>query len=247
MRPRVCEPRDSPQFLRAIPQNSSQMCPEGYTPDNPETPEQVQNFLSLNLAIPFHGAKIPFVITHMRAGHGMTRKESRSATVPNRVWYTADYTPVNQETLRTCGSFEGAQEMEFLYAGSKLQTQRIEFDMAEYVVHWTKAASFPILLATGIVDNGWKIQETGFNSSEVKDEIFFHRVADNHSQLTNSPQYDAIKVKSDVIIRQPYGKEVGIVIRLSTLVETLPNKVFLSSSGVLVAPTARTSTTTTSA
>ena len=102
--------------------NSYEPCPriqfkcvqKGYTPDNPETPEQVQNFLGLNLEqfIPFHGAKIPFEITHMRAGHGMTRRENRSATVPNRVWYTTDYTPVNQETLRTCGSCEDTQKME---------------------------------------------------------------------------------------------------------------------------------------
>ena len=140
---------------------------KGYTPDNPETSEQTQNFLGLNLeqVIPFYGeAKIPFVITHMRAGHGMTRRESRSDRVPKRVWYTTDYTPVNQETLQTCGLFESAQEMEIPYAGSKLQMQCINFGMTEYVIHWTKAASFPILLATGIVDNGWKIHETDFIS-----------------------------------------------------------------------------------
>ena len=125
--------------------------------------------------------------------------------------------------------------MKIPYAGSKLQTQCINFDMTEYVMHWTNAASFPILLATGLVDNGWKIQEKGFNLSEVKNEIFFHRVAVNHNQLTNSPQYDAIKVRSDGIIRQPYGKEIGIVIKLSKLVETLPNNIFLTPSGVIVA------------
>ena len=36
-------------------------------------------------------------------------------------------------------------------------------------------------------------------------------------------------------IRQPYGKEVGIVIKLSTLLETLPNNIFFTSSGVTVA------------
>ena len=69
----------------------------------------------------------------------------------------------------------------------------------------------------------------------MKHKIFFHRVAVNHNQLTNSPQYDAIKVRSDVIIKQPYGKEIGIVIKLSTLVETLPNNIFLTPSGVIVA------------
>ena len=107
--------------------------------------------------------------------------------------------------------------------------------MTDYVIHWTKAAGFPILLATGLVDNGWKIPETGFNILEVKNEIFFHRVAVNHNQLSNSPQYGAIKVRSDVIIKQPYGKEIGIVIKLSTLLETLPNNIFLTPSGVIVA------------
>ena len=80
-----------------------------------------------------------------------------------------------------------------------------------------------------------KIQETGFSLSEVKNDIFFHRVAVNYNQLSNSPQYDAAKVRSDVIIRQPYGKEICIVIKLSTLVETLPNKIFLTPGGVIVA------------
>ena len=104
-----------------------------------------------------------------------------------------------------------------------------------YVIHWTKAASFLILLATGLVDNGWKIKETGFTPFEVKNEIFSHRVVVNHNQLTNSPQFDALKVRSNAIIRPPYGKETGIVIKLSTLVETLPNKVFLTPTGILVA------------
>ena len=69
----------------------------------------------------------------------------------------------------------------------------------------------------------------------MKNEIFFHRVAVNHNQLTHSPQYDAVKVRSDVTIKQPYGKEIGIEIKLSTLVETLPNNIFLAPSGVIVA------------
>ena len=71
-----------------------------------------------------------------------------------------------------------------------------DFDMAEYVIHWARAVVLPILPATGLVDNGWKIKETGFTPFEVKNEIFFHRVMVNHSQLTNSPQYDAVKVRS---------------------------------------------------
>ena len=46
-----------------------------------------------------------------------------------------------------------------------------DFDMTDYVIHWTKAASFPILLATGLVDNGWKIEETGFTFTEVKTTV----------------------------------------------------------------------------
>ena len=107
--------------------------------------------------------------------------------------------------------------------------------MTDYVIHWTKVASFPILLATGLVDNGWKIPETGFNLSKVKNDIFFYRVAVNHMQLTNSPQYDAVKVRPDVTIKQPYGKEIGIVIKLLTLVKTLPNNIFLTPSRVTVA------------
>ena len=47
--------------------------------------------------------------------------------------------------------------------------------------------------------------------------------------------YDAIKVRSDVTIKQPYVKEIGIVIKLSTLLGTLPNNIFLTPSGVIVA------------
>ena len=192
--------------------------------------------LNLQQVIPFHGyAKDPYVITHMRAGHRMSRREHRPARVPNRVLYTTDYTPVNQDTLRNCDFSENTLKMKIPYAGSKLQTQDINFDMTEYVIHWTKAASFPILLATALVDHGWKIQETGFNFSEVKNEMVFHRVAANHNQLSNSPQYDAIRVSSDVIIRQPYGKEICIVIKWSKLVETLPNNIFPTPSGVIVA------------
>ena len=82
------------------------------------------------------------------------------------------------------------------YTGSKPPNQRVEFDVTEYVIHWTKAASFFILLATGLVDNGWKIRETGSSPCEVKNEIFFHRVEVNHNQLTNSPQYGAVRVGS---------------------------------------------------
>ena len=107
--------------------------------------------------------------------------------------------------------------------------------MTEYVIHLTRAVTLPILLATGLVDNGWKIRETGFTPFEVKNEIFFHRVMVNHNQLTNSPHYDDAKVRSSAKIRTPLGKGIGIVIKLSTLVETLPNKVFLTPTGILVA------------
>ena len=176
---------------------------KGYHPDNPETPDVMDTTLILKLQqiVPFYGySKDPYVIAHMRAGHGMTRKEKRSARVPNRVRYTTDDTPVKRDTLQSCSFFENANKFRIPYAGSKLPSQDINFDMTDYVIHWTKAASFPILLAVGLVDNGWKIPETGYNLSEVKDEIFFHRVAVNHTQLTNPPQYDAIKVRSVFII-----------------------------------------------
>ena len=211
---------------------------KGYLPDNPETPGVMDNTLILNLRqiIPFCGfGKDPYVITHMRAGQGMTRKENRFARVPNRVWYTTDYTRVEQDTLQSCSFFGNTNKIKKSYAGSKLPSQDINFDMTDYVIHWNKAASFPILLATGLVDKGWEIPETGFNLSEVKDEIFFHRVAVNHNQLTNSPQYDAIKVRSEVNIKQPYGKEIGIVIELSMLLETLPNNILLTPGGMIVA------------
>ena len=180
-----------PNSYEPYPRIQLKCVQKGYTPDNPEMPEQARNFMGINMGhlIPFHGATAQIVITHMRAGHGMTRRESRNSPVPNRVWNTTDYTPANEETLQRSESFAdtASQKMEIPYAGSKLQTQRIDFDMTEYVIHWTKAASFPILLATGLVDNAWKIKETGFNPFEVKNEIFFHRVAVKHNQLTNSP------------------------------------------------------------
>ena len=168
------------------------------SPDNLEIPEQMTNNLGVNMEqlIPFYGAKIPYVITHMRAGHGMTRKEGRNAPVPNRVWYTTDHTPITAATLRHNELFEGTEKLKNPYAGSKLQTQCIDFDMTDYVIHWTKSASFPILLATGLVDNGWKIRETCFTPFAVKNEIVFHRVVVNHNQLTNSLQFDAVKVRS---------------------------------------------------
>ena len=85
------------------------------------------------------------------------------------------------------------------------------------------------------MDNGWKIRETGFTPFEVKNEIFFHRVVVNHNQLTNSLQFDAVKVRSNAIIRRPYGKEIGIVIKLSMLVEMLPNEVLLTPTRIHVA------------
>ena len=194
------------------------------------------NALGINMEhfIPFYGSKIPRVITHMRAGHGMTRKESRNAPVPKRVWYTTDYTPVGEAILQPNELHEGGQKLKVPYAGPRSQTHCIDFDMTEYVIHWTKAVTLPILLATGLADNGWKIKEAGFMLFEVKNEIFFHRVMFNHNQFTNSPQYDAVRVRSSVKIRTPPGKEICIVIKLSTLVETLPNEVFLAPTGIFV-------------
>ena len=68
----------------------------------------------------------------------------------------------------------------------------------------------------------------------MKNEIFFHRVVVNHNQLTNSPQYGAVKVRSDAIINPAHGKEIGVVIKLSTLVEILPSKVFITPTGIFV-------------
>ena len=106
--------------------------------------------------------------------------------------------------------------------------------MTEDVIHWTKAVTLPILLATGLVDNGWEIKKTGFTPFEVKSEIFFHRAMVNHNQLTNPSQHDAVKVRSSAEIRTQPGKEIGIVIKLPTLVKTLPNEVFLTPTGILV-------------
>ena len=129
---------------------------------------------------------------------------------------------------------EGGQKLKVPYGGPKAQTQCIDFDLTGYVIHWIKAVTLPILLATGLVDNGWKITETGFTPFEVKNDIFVHRVRVDHNQLTNPPQYDAVKVRSSAKIRTPPGKEVGIVIKLSTFIETLPNEVFLTPTGILV-------------
>ena len=142
----------------------------------------------------------------MRAGHRMARKESRNAPVPKRVWYTTDYTPVDKAILQRSELHGGCQKLKIPYAGPRSHTQPIDFDMTEYVIHWTRAVTFPILPATGLVDNGWKIRETGFTPFEVKNEIFFHRVMVNHSQLTISPQYDAVEVRSSAKIRVPFGK-----------------------------------------
>ena len=165
----------------------------------------------------------------------MTRKESRNAPVPKSVLHTTDYTPVDKAILQRNELHEGSQKLKIPYAGPKPQTQCIDFGMTEYVIHWTRTVSLLIMLAAGLVNNGWKIRETRFTPFEVKNEIVFHRVVVNHNQLTNSPQYDAVKVRSNAKIRTPFSKEVGTVINLSTLVETLPNKVFPTPSGILVA------------
>ena len=104
----------------------------GFSPDNPETPEQISNTLGINMEqlIPFYGAKTPYVIAHMRAGHGMTRKEGRNAPVPKRLWYTTDYTPVDETMLRRNELHEGSQKLKIPYTGPKSQTQCIDFDMA---------------------------------------------------------------------------------------------------------------------
>ena len=95
---------------------NSKVSREG-TPDNPETPEQMQNFMhpSLQHVIPFYGAKIPFVITHMRAGHGMTRREGPSARIPTRVWYTPGYTPINEPILQSYSLYGGTHIFSPLY------------------------------------------------------------------------------------------------------------------------------------
>ena len=175
----------------------------------------------------------------------MTRKEGRNAPGPNRVWHTTDYTPVTDATLRHNELFEGTEKLKFPNACSKLRTQCIDFDMTDYVIHWTKAASSPILLATGLADNGWKIRETGFTSLEVKNEIFFHRAVANHNQLTHPPQVDAAKVRSNAIIKPAHGKEIGIVIKLSTLVEIFRTKYSSPQLEFPLCPMARTSRTTT--
>ena len=74
----------------------------------------MSNTLGINMEqlILFYGAKIPYVITHMRAGHGTTRKEGHSAPVPNRAWYTTDYTPATEADLRHNELFEGTQKLE---------------------------------------------------------------------------------------------------------------------------------------
>ena len=91
------------------------------------------------------------------------------------------------------------------------------------------------MLATGLVDNGRTIRETGFTPYEVKNEIFFHRVVVNHNRLTNSPQFDAVKVRSNAISSDHHTARKLELFKLSTLVETLPNNVFLTPTGIRVA------------
>ena len=77
-----------PDSYESYPRIQFKCVEKGYTPDNPETPELMQNPLVLNLqqAIAFYGdSKDPFVITHMRAGHGMTRRGIRKSTEPSVV------------------------------------------------------------------------------------------------------------------------------------------------------------------
>ena len=124
----------------------------------------------------------------------MTRKEGRNAPVPKRVWYTTDYTPVDEAILQRNELHEGSQKLTIPYAGPKSQTQCIESDMTEYVIHWTKVIIL-ILLATGLVDNGWKIKETGFTHFEVENEIFFHRVMINRNQ----PTFPAVRCRQGKI------------------------------------------------
>ena len=81
--------------------------------------------------IPYYCAPIPYVITHRRAGHGMTRKEGcigRNAEVPRRVWYTPDYTPITAATLLDNVRFpalgyEATQDLKIPYAGPKSSIQ----------------------------------------------------------------------------------------------------------------------------
>ena len=110
---------------------------KGYRPDDPETPEQRSNLIHMNVEqlIPSCGATVRFAITHVRAGHGMTRREGRNSPVPNRVWNTTDYTPIDEAMLQRSELFAetAPQKMKIPYAGSKPQMQNIDFDMTEYV------------------------------------------------------------------------------------------------------------------
>ena len=164
-RPIVC-PRDAnqrilPDSIEPYPRIQMKCVQGGFSLDNPEIPEHMTNTLGINMEqlIPFFGAKTPYVITHMRAGHGMTRKEGRNAPAPKRVWYTTDHTSVDKAILQRNELHEGGQKLTIACAGPKSQTQCIDFDMAEYVIHWARVVRLPIVLATGLMDNGWKIRD----------------------------------------------------------------------------------------
>ena len=79
--PRVCAPRILPDPIEPYPRIRIKCVQRGSSPDNPETPERMTNALGTNMEhfIQFYRSKVPCVITHMRAGQGMTWKESRNA------------------------------------------------------------------------------------------------------------------------------------------------------------------------
>ena len=172
--------------------------------------------------------------THARWTRNDTEGKSQRPSAKTRVVHDRLY-PGRQAILQRNELHEGGQKLKVPYAGPKSQTPCIDFDMTEYVIHWIRAVTFPILLATSLVDNGSKIRETGCTPFEVKNEIFFHQpwLVITSSQIPRST-YDAVKVRSSAKVRTPLGKEIGIVIKLSTLVETFPNKVFLTPTGILV-------------
>ena len=78
-----------PDSIEPYPRIQVKCVQRGFSPDNLEIPERMTNALGINMEhfIPFYGSKIPCAITHMRAGHRMTRKEGRNAPVPQRMWY----------------------------------------------------------------------------------------------------------------------------------------------------------------
>ena len=127
----------------------------GYPPDNPETPDVMNNSLILKLrqiVILWVRQRPIRDYAHVRWSRNDTQRESLCKGAEPSVVHNGLHPDQSRHPAKL--RFLRKHKMKIPYAGSKLSTQDINFDMTDYVIHWTKAASFPILLATGLVDNG---------------------------------------------------------------------------------------------